>query len=205
MWQERWNNASKASSFYRSHTPNVNERPKIWASTRKEQVLLTRVRCDQLRLNQNLFKQGKQPTGQCDYCQNKEDVPHVLFHCPLYLDEREAMKAADSPAILSLRELLCTSEVGNNAVITFLKNTGIIDRLRFTWKTQQHGHKPRYLHLKSVSSLARYRKRCLKFPFSPPSPTTTTLVGLFSFTITFLSFPPSQESSQVLYPFSQVK
>ncbi len=66
MWQERWINASKASSFYRSHTSNVNERSKIWASTRKEQVLLTRVRCDQLRLNQNLFKQGKHPTGQCD-------------------------------------------------------------------------------------------------------------------------------------------
>ncbi len=130
-WQERWNNASKGSSFYRSHTPNINERPKIWGSTRKEQVLLTRVRCDQLRLNQNLFKQGKHPTGQCDFCEYGEDVLHVLLHCPRYLDEREAMKAAVSPATLSLG-VLCTSEVGNNAVITFLKDTGIIDRLRFT-------------------------------------------------------------------------
>jgi hypothetical protein len=35
IWQKRRNNASKASSFYRSHTPNVNERPKTWGSTRK--------------------------------------------------------------------------------------------------------------------------------------------------------------------------
>ncbi len=39
-------------SFYRSHTPNVNERPKICASSHKQQVLLTKVSCDQLRLNQ---------------------------------------------------------------------------------------------------------------------------------------------------------
>ena len=109
LWQEEWNNASKGSRFYRSHTPNVNERPKTWGSTRKEQVLMTRVRCDQLRLNQNLFKKGKHPTGQCDFCQDKEDVPHVLLHCPLYLDERETMKKADPSASLSLRKLMCSS------------------------------------------------------------------------------------------------
>jgi hypothetical protein len=46
--------------------------------------LLTRVRCDQLRLNQNLFKQGKHPTGQCDYCQNKE-MCHTSFSTAHYI------------------------------------------------------------------------------------------------------------------------
>lgn len=63
MWQESWNNGSKGSSFYRSHIPTANESQKVWGPTRKEQVLMTWVRCDQLRFNFNLFKQGKRPTS----------------------------------------------------------------------------------------------------------------------------------------------
>lgn len=135
QWQKRWNAASTSTdAFVRRHNPKVSTSAAIFGKTRREQVLLTRLRTNTLMLNYRRHQIGAHPNGLCDNCPSVEDVAHILLKCPKYKRARENLSQSvspDQPDDIHLRNLL---ELGNEitrlAVLRFLEETGISRRLK---------------------------------------------------------------------------
>jgi ribonuclease HI len=136
QWQRRWNAATTSTdAFVRSHTPEVSHTATIYGKTRCDQVLLTRVRTNNLMLNQRLHHIRAHPNGLCGHCQSKEDVPHILLACPKYEEERREMFLTAPSTATEL--LALETETTRSAVLKFLKKTGIVRRLKLDASTHK--------------------------------------------------------------------
>lgn len=51
---------------------------------RREQCLFSRMRLGHTKLSASLHLIEKHPTGNCDACNHKETVEHVILICPKY-------------------------------------------------------------------------------------------------------------------------
>uniref|UniRef100_A0A3P9PXL0 Reverse transcriptase zinc-binding domain-containing protein n=1 Tax=Poecilia reticulata TaxID=8081 RepID=A0A3P9PXL0_POERE len=60
--------------------------------SRKEENIISRLRFGHTGLNSALFKIGKHPSGNCDFCFQEETVKHVLLLCLKYSEERRKLE-----------------------------------------------------------------------------------------------------------------
>ncbi len=134
QWQRRWDAASTSTdSFVRRHSPEVNNSATIFGNTRREQVLLTRIRTNTLMLNHRLHVIGAHPNGQCNSCPSAEDVNHVLIECPRYAEERKILMRSvlpDQQAVPLTQLLAFENEYTRSAIINFFQKTEITRRLK---------------------------------------------------------------------------
>ena len=135
QWQLRWNSApTETDAFVRVHSPDVSLKAAVFGNSRKDQVLLTRVRTNMLILNSRLKEYGKHETGHCAHCPTAEDVTHVLLHCPKYRVERRLFShivTPQEPEETQLQKLMAfEDERTRTAVLDFLQKTGITRRLK---------------------------------------------------------------------------
>ncbi len=142
QWQKRWNTAATSTdAFVRRHSPNVTSTAAIFGRTRREQVLLTRMRTNTLMLNYRRNQIGAHPSGHCDNCPTVEDVAHILLKCPKYKKERETMAqkvSPEKPREINLPTLLdFGNEITRSAVLRFLEETGISRRLKLEKAAQR--------------------------------------------------------------------
>lgn len=124
LWQERWDTDKKGRHLYQLQK-SVGPR---WGGdqTRREQVLISRLRIGHTALNSGLFTIGKHQTGTCLYCNEREGVEHVLLHCSQYNEEREKLRRTVKTP-LTLQSLLSAPQV--SAIVRFLSETGLAERI----------------------------------------------------------------------------
>lgn len=78
VWQEYWD-INGTFIKYKNTSGRTRGR-----ESRKEEVVITRLRIGQTGLNSTLHKIGKHPTGKCRICDHPESVQHVLVECKGY-------------------------------------------------------------------------------------------------------------------------
>uniref|UniRef100_A0A1A8H245 RNase H type-1 domain-containing protein n=1 Tax=Nothobranchius korthausae TaxID=1143690 RepID=A0A1A8H245_9TELE len=88
-WQKQWEEERRGRWLY-----NIQRRVGGMRDTgrsRREEVVISRLRFGHTGLNTTLFMIGKHNTGQCVYCGEEETIAHVVLQCRKYLAERRAM------------------------------------------------------------------------------------------------------------------
>ena len=83
-WQERWSSYPRAV-HYKQFEPTCNTTIKYTNKARRAEVLITRLRLGIYNLNKQLKKYKKHPTGNCDLCDQPEDIQHFLIECRSHL------------------------------------------------------------------------------------------------------------------------
>ena len=63
-------------------------RKEDWGKNQREECLFSRMRLGNTKLSASVHLIWKHPTGNCDACNQKESVEHVLLVCPQYSTER---------------------------------------------------------------------------------------------------------------------
>ncbi len=124
MRQKQWEEERAGRWFYKIEKRSTGR-------SRKEETI-TRLRLGHAELNSTLFKIGKHPTGNCDFCQQQETVDHVISHCKRHEVERREL-------IQGLKELKMRPDVYNilrrpmdkcyKLLIHFRKRTNLILRV----------------------------------------------------------------------------
>ncbi len=59
--------------------------------TRRDEIVISRMRFGHTRLNSTLYKMGKHDTGRCEFCGQEESVEHVILYCQKYETERRIL------------------------------------------------------------------------------------------------------------------
>ena len=91
--------------------------------TRREQVVITRLRIGHTRLTHvHLLK--REPPPQCDMCQSDVTVAHVLLHCAKYNLERQ-----DLDCTRGLKSVLRKDEGSIQNLVKYLHSTNLIAAL----------------------------------------------------------------------------
>lgn len=76
--------------------------------------------------------------AECDVCCTKEDIDHLICHCPRFASERQKLSDAlrqldDRPLsvqmLLEHRHRLSSAQKAVKAVLCFLRTTGLCDHL----------------------------------------------------------------------------
>ena len=84
-WQQRWNRNSNNKLF--QVKPFLGEWRPAFRKSRKEQVIITRLRIGHSRLSHSfILKQEQQP--QCSTCQTPCTIKHVLLECKVFNNTR---------------------------------------------------------------------------------------------------------------------
>jgi ribonuclease HI len=93
--------------------------------TRRKQVIITRLRLLQNKLNAGLFKIGCHETGRCLVCDKTEDTCHLLFECKNTEDLRKNLRVI--PNILEHWEIneLLSNIVSVNIIADYIINKNI--------------------------------------------------------------------------------
>lgn len=129
VWQEYWDTNETGRHFY-----NIQKqvgRGGVVGRSRKEEVVITRLRLGHTELNSTLHKIGKHPTGKCRMCDHPESVKHVLMECKGYERERRELKTAlqREKVSFSIENILQRSESIRRCVNKYLRETGLMDKI----------------------------------------------------------------------------
>jgi hypothetical protein len=79
LWQQKWDSLNKGDLYHRI-SPRIHPEKWRW-KTRKAQVVAFKLRLNACNLNSGLFIIGHHNTGNCDICNEKETVDHLLIEC----------------------------------------------------------------------------------------------------------------------------
>uniref|UniRef100_A0A1A8L2C0 Reverse transcriptase domain-containing protein n=1 Tax=Nothobranchius pienaari TaxID=704102 RepID=A0A1A8L2C0_9TELE len=88
-WQKQWEKERRGRWLYKIQR-RVGDMRNTGRS-RREEVIVSRLRFGHTGLNNTLFIIGKHDTGTCVYCGEEETVGHVVLHCRKYQAERRKM------------------------------------------------------------------------------------------------------------------
>ena len=125
QWQNGWNNEPDTNKL-KQIKPSVH----LWDSSlqneRKTEVILTRLRIGHTKLTHGFLM--KTPHGEipvCRTCNSFLTVKHILCECKLYDRVRSLCFGRKS-----LKEILGNSDTFSiSSVLTFLRNSGLIDKI----------------------------------------------------------------------------
>lgn len=136
IWQKWWEEDRKGRSYYKIQksvsNKNYSER------TRREEIIMTRLRVDHTGLNGTLFLLGKRNSEKCENCGVKENVEHVILHCILFELERQIFqdRVQEAGREWNLMGVLGTEgeekgiRITRKTLFKFLKDTGLVNRMR---------------------------------------------------------------------------
>ena len=132
-WQQSWDGEERGRHYYQFQS-KVNGGRKFSNGSRREEVIITRLKLGHSALNKTLQVMGKHPTGLCDHCQEEESVEHVIMNCNLYQRERETMMEelrGVGIVEITLKQIISAAEdnAGRGTVVRFIRETGLWDRL----------------------------------------------------------------------------
>ncbi|XP_074026220.1 uncharacterized protein [Leptinotarsa decemlineata] len=119
-WQTLW---KETNAKLRCLKPSVNKRISPLKLTRKEQVVLTRLRIGHTKITHLYLLLGEQQP-LCITCQTKLTVQHILVECPKYEETRRQHNITGA-----MNEILCDDRRTLSNMMTFLKATNIIDEI----------------------------------------------------------------------------
>jgi len=81
IWQDRWSKVTKAL-HYHEIVGTVSSKVKYTHTSRRKEVIITRLRLGKCRLNHYLYEMSKHHDGFCSVCQVPETISHFLLECP---------------------------------------------------------------------------------------------------------------------------
>jgi hypothetical protein len=88
---------------------------------RKKDVIITRLRLYNCRLNKYLRKIGCHPTGLCDFCRREETVEHFLLECDGHKELSSQLKSlASSRNLIVSVELVLSTEPFLDAIYHYI-------------------------------------------------------------------------------------
>ena len=132
-WQLEWEREERGRHLFRVQ-PNVNSSCMCFtALSRREAVVLSRLRIGHCGFNSTLYILGRHETGLCQ-CGEVETVKHVLLECVLYEGERRMLRSR----VLRLRGVFSMEAMLRHrgehvlivkAVIQFLMRVGMYNRV----------------------------------------------------------------------------
>ena len=85
MWQTRWD---LSTDFLTIISPTIGHKKYNSELTRKEQVVLSRIRIGHTRLTHSYLMSKEEPP-QCDYCKTALTVEHIMVDCHKFNNARE--------------------------------------------------------------------------------------------------------------------
>ena len=86
LLQKKWDEDSKGRTYYR--VQKSVRAHSVKGRSRREEVVLSRVRFDHTGLNKTLFILGKANSQVCAHCNITENAKRVIMHCVKYKEER---------------------------------------------------------------------------------------------------------------------
>ena len=130
-WQDEWDRERKGRHLYRvqKKVGGVHN----MGGSRREQVVMSRIRIGHSCLNEGLRVMGKHASGLCG-CGGVESVEHVVCECVRYENERRRMFGKLRRFGVEgsgLKEVVGSLEIreGRRAVMSFLRETGVFRRI----------------------------------------------------------------------------
>lgn len=133
MWQRDWENEPRGRHYF-SCQPLVKNNRLLLGSSRKDQVVITRLRLGHCGLAAYLKIVGKHPNGLCQ-CGQMETVRHILLSCQGYARERKILFSELSDlglTVFSIKSIFAecrASRFIDKAVIKFLISTALYSRI----------------------------------------------------------------------------
>ncbi len=88
-WQKQWDKEKKGRWFYRIQR-KVGEMRSA-GKNRIDEIVISRMRFGNTRLNCTLYKMGKHDTGRYEFCGQEESVEQVILYCQKYETERRIL------------------------------------------------------------------------------------------------------------------
>ena len=90
-WQSQWNKCNKAQALHEFH-PHIPTSGYHSITNRNTEKRLFRLKRGFTHLDSELFKYGYMDTPTCPCGLEEETIPHVLLHCPQYMEARDEMQ-----------------------------------------------------------------------------------------------------------------
>ena len=119
-WQEFWNR-SNGQKLYEM-MPVIGEF-NVSSLTRKEQVIIHRIRIGHTRLTHSYLMEGRLNAPLCDFCDDEIlTVKHFMIYCPHYLSVRRRFYN-----VSNMKELF--DEVSLRRILSFLKEAQLFNLL----------------------------------------------------------------------------
>ena len=113
IWQDQWDSSTDFLSII---SPSIGRKVYDPGLTRREQVVLCRIRLNHTRLT-NSYRMSKERPPTCDHCQLPMTMNHIMVNCNKYRHLREEHLRGSTP-----------EEIYGNAdrdIITFIKECGL--------------------------------------------------------------------------------
>lgn len=123
QWQSEWNDPNLASNKLKSVKPRIGWWLSAHRSTRREEVLLARLRIGHTHLTHS-YLMSRDPQPECPTCNTALTVSHILLSCSTYDTPRTAL-----PSPHTLSHLLGDNEPILIQLLTFLRSTPYLHSL----------------------------------------------------------------------------
>ena len=114
-WQQFWNDNNNQKLY--EIMPVVRDF-NVNCLTRKEQVVIHRIRIGHTRLTHSFRMEGRPSAPMCDFCNQELTVKHFMLYC-----RRFSLVRSRFYTVNSMRELFET--VSLRKILTFLKQSGL--------------------------------------------------------------------------------
>ena len=118
-WQSSW--SMETSNKLHSINPKVNTRVPIHSSSRREDVVITRLRLGHTHLTHS-FLLSNSLNPPCPFCGIDTSIHHILITCPLYDNNRSSLSSPNSISSLF-------RENSSQTIIKFIRNSGLFLKL----------------------------------------------------------------------------
>lgn len=99
---------------------------KIWCHdlnlNTEERIIIGRIRTGHTTTKERKHQWGWEPNDRCDYCEEKEDIQHLLYYCPRFNMERSEFPVLEycKPLETMLKE---NNEMDLKEIVGFIKET----------------------------------------------------------------------------------
>ena len=131
-WQQGWDGEGRGRQYYHIESKVGGSRT-CRNGSRREEVILTRLKLGHSGLNKTLQLMGKHDTGLCEECQEEETVEHAMMNCRMYEREREIMveELTSEGVEITFKNIISAAEknVGRGTVFRYIRETGLWDRI----------------------------------------------------------------------------
>jgi RNase H. len=121
-WQNRWD-LSTHGRFFFSIKKRVSRDMSCFGKTRRDQVIISRLRLGHCGLRARLHLIDRHPTGLCE-CGVPETVDHYLFGCFRHVAQRAVLFRALDAAQLSHNSMALDDSRAVPAFLDFVRTTG---------------------------------------------------------------------------------
>ena len=118
-WQELWNSCQNNKLY--QIKPSLGEWHHSFRSSRREEVVLSRLRIGHSYITHSFLLKGENPP-ECHACQEAYTIKHILLHCADLLHIRQRFYN-----VHSLKDLFDNVHV--NHILSFVKEVNIFTKL----------------------------------------------------------------------------